>query len=262
MRKKCCIVIPIYNKIPTMFEEVSIRNIIRKFEKKYDIYIIHSELLDITYYINKFHVNYIKISSYLYDNTQISYNSMCMSSDFYNMFKDYEYMLLSQTDSFVFNDDLEYWLNLGYDYIGGCLEFNEYNYNANWACVKNKNILNIIKKYEGYRINDGLCLKNINKFATLCEIIPSIYNEKDKSDLMFSVLNDITGEQMINLCPKELCENFSNDLDYLPDECIERLFGTCCLFKFEKIANFKPSKKCLDTLNKVRNKFARTIIVN
>ncbi|GLQ51344.1 DUF5672 family protein [Dyella flava] len=46
------------------------------------------------------------------------YNQLMLSSTFYEAFAEYEYILICQTDVFVFEDRLEHWCNQGYDYIG------------------------------------------------------------------------------------------------------------------------------------------------
>ena len=47
-----------------------------------------------------------------------SYSDYVLSSEFYDTFKAYDYMLLYQLDAFVFEDRLmEFW-ELKYDYIG------------------------------------------------------------------------------------------------------------------------------------------------
>ena len=38
-------------------------------------------------------------------------------------FKDYAYILICQTDAWVFRDELDYWCNQGYDYIGAPIYF-------------------------------------------------------------------------------------------------------------------------------------------
>jgi len=48
----------------------------------------------------------------------MSYNAMMLTPQFYQHFQQYEYMLIYQTDAWVFSDQLEYWCDKGYDYIG------------------------------------------------------------------------------------------------------------------------------------------------
>ncbi|EOR93984.1 hypothetical protein ADIARSV_2818 [Arcticibacter svalbardensis MN12-7] len=46
------------------------------------------------------------------------YNKLMMSLDLYERFKNSTYLLIYQTDAFVFKDDLQYWCDRNYDYIG------------------------------------------------------------------------------------------------------------------------------------------------
>lgn len=47
------------------------------------------------------------------------YNRLMLSEEFYNRFIDWDYILICQADVFVFRDELQYWVDKGYDYIGG-----------------------------------------------------------------------------------------------------------------------------------------------
>lgn len=47
-----------------------------------------------------------------------SYNRLLLDRDFYQRFRDSDYMFIYQLDGFVFRDELEDWCGLGYDYIG------------------------------------------------------------------------------------------------------------------------------------------------
>lgn len=46
------------------------------------------------------------------------YNSLLLSEHFYVAFKEFDYVLLTQLDVWVFEDQLAHWTSLGYDYIG------------------------------------------------------------------------------------------------------------------------------------------------
>lgn len=46
------------------------------------------------------------------------YNRMMMSPDFYALFPDTEYLLICQTDCWIFRDELTAWCARGYDYAG------------------------------------------------------------------------------------------------------------------------------------------------
>lgn len=46
------------------------------------------------------------------------YNRLMLSNSFYTAFTDCDYILICQTDVFVFSDQLLFWCGKGYDYIG------------------------------------------------------------------------------------------------------------------------------------------------
>lgn len=46
------------------------------------------------------------------------YNKLLINLDFYKYFMEYKYMFIYQLDALVLSDNLEYWLNKDYDYIG------------------------------------------------------------------------------------------------------------------------------------------------
>ena len=47
-----------------------------------------------------------------------AYNTLMMSSIFYERFLDCEYILIYQLDCYIFRDELDNWCSKGYDYIG------------------------------------------------------------------------------------------------------------------------------------------------
>ena len=46
------------------------------------------------------------------------YNQLKISPFFYTLFKEYDFLLTYELDAYVFTDELEYWCNKGWDYIG------------------------------------------------------------------------------------------------------------------------------------------------
>ena len=76
-----------------------------------------------------------------------AYNVLMMSPFFYEMFKDFEYILIYELDAFVFRDELEYFCSLGYDYIG-----------APWPYYAKRNFPDIKNVRVG---NSGFCLRKV-----------------------------------------------------------------------------------------------------
>ena len=121
------------------------------------------------------------------------YNRLMLSAGFYNAFINYEYILIYQLDAFVFKDELLYWCEQGFDYIG-----------APWIGPKRPNILKSFKiilqsyyytrfniqvkglpslKQVKYKVgNGGFSLRRTEIFGALCvEMADKIaeYNKRD-----------------------------------------------------------------------------------
>ncbi len=47
-----------------------------------------------------------------------TYSRLLLTTDFYERFSQYEYILIYQLDAWVFRDELTYWSQAGYDFIG------------------------------------------------------------------------------------------------------------------------------------------------
>lgn len=172
--KDVCIVIPIYkdNSLtsPLLYDEyASIKNTI-SLMKDYDIYFLCHPDLDISFYnIFKGDNIYLKYFNY---KTRPEYSNMCLNYEFYGMFSDYKYMLICQTDAWIFKDELLYWCNKGYDYIGALGLFNQIypKLLGNWS---DENIGNIYD-YKYLVMNGGFSLRNIKSMFNLC------YRHRDK----------------------------------------------------------------------------------
>lgn len=115
---KCVIVVPIYKPEFDNDEFHSIKQLFNILGK-YNIVAIYPESLDLSYYKNNFNFyDYYSLWDEHFQNYPNGYNNLMMSEGFYEMFSEYEYMLVYQPDCWVFKDELEYWCYRGYDYIG------------------------------------------------------------------------------------------------------------------------------------------------
>lgn len=75
--------------------------------------VIDGSVLDVGCRIERFADRFFKSNN--------SYSELMLSSDLYERFDDYEYMLVYQLDAFVFSDRLAEFCAMGYDYIGAPL---------------------------------------------------------------------------------------------------------------------------------------------
>lgn len=111
------VVIPVYKSQLDIYEQVSYQQCI-KVLIRYPIVLVAPTGLDLTYYTQLHPEVCIERFSPSYFANIDGYNRLLLSKEFYLRFRVYEYILIYQLDSFVFRDELQYWCEQGYDYIG------------------------------------------------------------------------------------------------------------------------------------------------
>jgi len=122
----CVVVIPIYKNVPARAECASIRQTFRVLGRHDIVFVTHRDCQLVEYERivasegGTLHTEFFDKG--FFDSTA-HYSDLCLSEEFYLRFKQYEYMLICQTDAWVFRDELDYWCSLGYDYIGAPLYF-------------------------------------------------------------------------------------------------------------------------------------------
>lgn len=121
MLEPVTIVIPIWKTELTKYEEISFRqslSILNDFEfsivtyKRLDLHPVLKlvDEYDVRCRIIHFPKRYFACIA--------GYNQLMVSVRFYSKFLNYKYILICQLDCFVFKDELRYWLDQGYSYIG------------------------------------------------------------------------------------------------------------------------------------------------
>lgn len=118
--QKNAVVIPIYQSVLSESELFSIRNV-AKILAKHDIYFVGPEHL--THFLGLLSGQFdtqiaFKTFPDRYFASIAGYNDLMVSAMFYRSFADYQCMLIAQTDSLVFKDELNFWADKNYSYIG------------------------------------------------------------------------------------------------------------------------------------------------
>jgi len=235
------ILIPIYKSTLNLNETVSFKQCL-KVLFNYTICIITYKELDISYYIDlmvekkiKHRVEFFNKSHY---NSLTAYNQLMISKSFYLRFKSYEYMLIYQLDAYVFRDELEYWCEQGYDYIG-----------APWFDDESRISHNITNpKFIGVG-NGGFSLRKIKSHIkvlnSLCYIVPvksliKGYLLKCKNQSVRSILN-YTSDLLKDLTIRNNTFYFFNN--YIDNEDV--FWGEFCKSKFTwySIPTFETASK-------------------
>jgi len=114
---KAAVVIPIYQPLINKYEEISL-NQCAKVLGRYPIIFVCPNSLDTALYQSYILNASIERFDDDYFNGIAGYNQLMLSLGFYKRFEKFEYILIYQLDAYVFRDELEYWCNQGYDYIG------------------------------------------------------------------------------------------------------------------------------------------------
>jgi len=109
------VVVPVYREGLLPDEEIAIRHLRRHFGG-YDCYQVSPRSLT-------FQIDGLKLSNHedQWFTGVTSYSQFLLSKSFYEGFADYDYILIYQLDCLVFRDELQWWCEQGYDYIGAPL---------------------------------------------------------------------------------------------------------------------------------------------
>jgi hypothetical protein len=112
------VVIPVYLPLVDGLELFSLQYSILNLAPGREVYFVCPETLDTAFY-REFAPN-AKFSTFddSYFQDVEAYCKLLMSCHFYERFDSYDFILLTQADALVIRDDLDYWCNQGYDYIG------------------------------------------------------------------------------------------------------------------------------------------------
>jgi hypothetical protein len=117
--KSVKIVVPIYKSDLDEFEQMSLKRSMDILGQHFfsivcpeglDITGIETYLKGVKYEIKRFSPHFFKGID--------GYNLFMLSPEFYQTYRDVDYILICQTDVFVFRDDLQKWCEKNYDYIG------------------------------------------------------------------------------------------------------------------------------------------------
>ncbi len=109
------------------------------------------------------------------------YNELMKSKAFYESFLRYQYILIYQTDCYVFRDDLLYWCQRGYDYIGA-------PWFTNFTDPQNTNLLENVG-------NGGFSLRKVKSFIKILrkskiKSLYSLFKEERNSKGLFYIIRN------------------------------------------------------------------------
>ncbi len=160
---RVAIVVPLSNREDlTEEEQISLKHL-NHFLGRYDRYIILPHNLRVT--LPGFRR---KEFSRKFFGSAAAHNRLMLSPKFYQVFSDYEFILIYHLDSLVFSDQLAQWCGMDFDFIGApWIEYHSAPYAG-------------LKGFEGKVGNGGFSLRKISSFLEVCQsqrpqIEPGLY---------------------------------------------------------------------------------------
>lgn len=114
---RICVGIPIYKQKPDPVEVAALNQVFLVLSR-YPICFVTHESLDLKFYQESFPNAKFRFFDPENFESFDGYNQLLLSKEFYSAFHDFEYLLIYQTDAWVFRDELETWCRRKYDYIG------------------------------------------------------------------------------------------------------------------------------------------------
>lgn len=208
MNNKCIIVIPTHKTVLDELEQLSLKQL-DKIVDNIDMCIVHPSCTDKESIKSLFVNNEISFKQFddEYFKSDLSYNQFCLNYDFYKAFEEYEYMLIYQTDCWIFRNEIKQFCDMGYDYIGGPI----YSAGSHWPSFKIGS-----RPVVG---NGGLSLRKISTMLKITDRGGYIYN-KHKEEWNTIKYEDlflcdvVFHEILVNVPDYRVAEQFS--IDTLP----------------------------------------------
>jgi hypothetical protein len=153
--KKCLVVIPTHKEQPNQLEIESFLNTIS---------ILHSWPVKVLLLEGLSGAVYLELASKAGREIEIgwardghmgsleNYNKMATSRSFYEDVSDFEYILIVHLDAWIFRDELSFWIDKNYDYVGAPLFLN-----------RGRKSLSVFHRMLPTGGNGGLCLRKVKK---------------------------------------------------------------------------------------------------
>lgn len=146
------VVVPIYTTDMSCDEIVSIEQCLRILGS-YHLFLLCPNDLNVSGwpYYSRFEL--VRFDSMYFKSTR-TYSDLLLKKAFYKRFLAFDFILIYQTDAWVFKDELKYWMEQGYDYIG-----------APWFTYGTHNHNDGLPESVG---NGGFSLRNVKKHIAVC----------------------------------------------------------------------------------------------
>lgn len=191
-KKDCITIIPVYKALEVN-DIIAIRQAINMTLGIDVVFIMPESFITDESFIDFVNIPIERFEDSFFANI-LGYNRLMLNVDFYRRFSDYKYMLVHQTDAFLFKPELQYWCDKDYDYIGAPwlkphklkkAKFHSFLLNVCPWIFSHQRKMQI--RYYNNVGNGGLSLRKIETFINILE------SENTQSTLSIYLANQISG---------------------------------------------------------------------
>ena len=116
--ERSIVVVPAYRVEMSAAEEASFRRTVSVFSEKHQVSVIAPEEMALDNYTSIYPQLVVERFPADFFRSIGDYSRLLLSEEFYQRFAAYEWMLICQLDVWVFRDELNYWCQQNFDYIG------------------------------------------------------------------------------------------------------------------------------------------------
>lgn len=173
MKEPVAVVIPVYQKQPSDTELMALAQCVSVLGQ-HPLVLVAPNSLEISVYqatcsgaksfsVTRFDDRYFSSIE--------GYNQLLLSASFYQQFSNYQYILIHQLDAYVFKDDLIYWCNRGFAYIGAPHLPHENKAGDIQFLKKYRYILRLFNRKISHVGNGGFSLRHVAKTYRLLKIL-------------------------------------------------------------------------------------------
>lgn len=208
-RENTVVVVPIYRPRLELLEQFSVDFSGQKLSGRPFIFAA-PDGLDVSYYRDRYPNSAFERFDPKFFASVEDYSRLLLSRDFYQRFSAYEFLMVLQPDAIIFRDEIDYWTQQPYDYIGAPWP-NGYEFFINLDRFSGK-YGRRVKVHVG---NGGLSLRRIKKCLRLMDEFPeasTMFSQTGSNeDFFFSMLGALSNDFLL---PNEItASRFSMELN-------------------------------------------------
>jgi hypothetical protein len=204
-QKECIVIFPIYKSLKNI--EISAFTQAIKMTPNYKHVFIAPQSMIFDSSFDKFKdIEVVRFNDSYFESIK-GYNRLMLAKEFYNAFSDYDYMLIHQSDAYLFKPELDYWIKKDFGFIGApwikpgkilLVEFYKRIMNlAPFLFSVNARRRYIVRNNVG---NGGLSLRKISSFIYVLDYISekilNTYLESDERDYNEDVFWSLEGPKV------------------------------------------------------------------